>query len=215
MTTMLSGAQRRAVSRLATLGTVTVVAGVVGAASAVTIIAWPDEVADRRYSYPFGATSYVVAQLFFALQHLGLLAGLYGLTRLVWPRVGRPTRSGLVLSLLGMVGLTACEVFALSATDALVDTARANAVDNSYGAPLIAIGLGMVAAGTGLARRSMLPGGGRRLVLVMGVYVFVVMFPAVFGPLAAGRIAVGVWMLMFAALGIVLVRADRNGGLTQ
>jgi hypothetical protein len=38
--------------------------------------------------------------------------------------------------------------------------------------------------------------------------VFVVMFPAVFGPMVAGRIAIGVWMLMFAALGASLVRAD-------
>ena len=49
---------------------------------------------------------------------------------------------------------------------------------------------------------------GRWLPLIMGGYVFVVMFPAVFGPLVAGRIAIGVWMLMFAALGASLVRAD-------
>jgi hypothetical protein len=51
-------------------------------------------------------------------------------------------------------------------------------------------------------------GAGRWLLLAMGGYVFVVMFPAVFGPLVAGRIAIGVWMLMFAALGASLVRAD-------
>ena len=43
---------------------------------------------------------------------------------------------------------------------------------------------------------------------IMGGYVFVVMFPAVFGPLVAGRLAIGVWVLMFAALGASLVRAD-------
>ncbi|MET0915671.1 MAG: hypothetical protein ABWY81_05680 [Jiangellaceae bacterium] len=32
--------------------------------------------------------------------------------------------------------------------------------------------------------------------------------PPVFGPLVAGRLAIGVWMLMFAALGASLVRAD-------
>jgi hypothetical protein len=48
-------------------------------------------------------------------------------------------------------------------------------------------------------------------VLVMGGYVFVVMFPAVFGPLVAGRLAIGVWMLMFAVLGMALVRTDRDG----
>jgi hypothetical protein len=71
-----------------------------------------------------------------------------------------------------------------------------------------AIGLGMVIAGVGLARQPVLAGAGRWLLLAMGGYVFVVMFPAVFGPLVAGRIAIGVWMLMFAALGASLVRAD-------
>lgn len=64
--------------------------------------------------------------------------------------------------------------------------------------------------GIGHARRPVLPGAGRWLVLVMGGYVFVVMFPAVFGPLVAGRLAIGVWMLMFAVLGMAPVRADRD-----
>jgi hypothetical protein len=76
---------------------------------------------------------------------------------------------------------------------------------------MVAIGLGLVVAGIGLARRPVLPGAGRWLVLAMGGYVFVVMFPAVFGPMVAGRLAIGVWMLMFAVLGMALVGADRGG----
>ena len=37
-------------SRLRTLGLVTVVAGLIGAACAVAIIAWPPQVSDDRYS---------------------------------------------------------------------------------------------------------------------------------------------------------------------
>jgi hypothetical protein len=195
-------------SRLHVLGVTTVVAAILGAASAIVIITWPDQVSDQHYSYPFNATSYAAAQSWFALQHLGLLAGLYGLARLAWSRSSRLTRAGLALTLVGMVGLTVCELFAISAAHALVDTSRANAVDNSYGVPMVAIGLGLVIAGLGLARRPVLAGAGRWLPLIMGGYVFVVMFPAVFGPLVAGRIAIGVWMLMFAALGASLVRAD-------
>jgi hypothetical protein len=182
-----------------------------GAVSAVVIIAWPDQVSDQHYSYPFDATPYTVAQSWFAVQHLGLLAGLYGLARLGWSRSSRLTRGGLTLCLLGLMGLTACELFAISAADALVDTAPANAVDNAYGFPTVAIGLGLVVAGIGLARRPVLPGAGRWLVLAMGGYVVVVMFPAVFGPPVAGRLAIGVWMLMFAVFGMALVRADRDG----
>jgi hypothetical protein len=211
MTGTLSTAPVAADTRSALLGRITVAAGLLGAASAVVIIAWPNQVSNQHYSYPFDATPYTVAQTWFAVQHLGLLAGLYGLARLGWSRSSRLTRGGLTLCLLGMVGLTACELFAISAADAQVDTSRANAVDNSYGLPMIAIGVGLLVAGVGLARRPVLPGAGRWLVLAMGGYVFVVMFPAVFGPLVAGRLAIGVWMLMFAVLGMALHEAEQGG----
>ncbi len=210
MTGTVSTAPLDADTRSALFGRITVVAGLLGAVSAVAIIGWPDQVSDQHYSYPFGATSYIVAQSWFAVQHLGLVAGLYALARFGWSRSSRLTRGGLTLCLLGMVGLTACELFAITAADALVDTGRANAVDNSYGIPMIAIGLGLVVAGIGLARRPVLPGAGRWLVLAMGGYVFVVMFPAVFGPMVAGRLAIGVWMLMFAGLGASLMRHDED-----
>jgi hypothetical protein len=211
MTTAAGSRAVEAHSHLHALGVTTVVVGILGAASAIVIIAWPDQVSVQHYSYPFDATSYAAAQSWFAVQHLGLLAGLYGLARLAWSPSSRLTRTGLALSLVGMVGLTVCELFAISAAHALVGTSRANAVDNSYGVPMVAIGLGLVVAGVGLARRPVLAGAGRWLPLIMGGYVFVVMFPAVFGPLVAGRIAIGVWMLMFAALGVSLVRADPGG----
>jgi hypothetical protein len=110
-------------------------------------------------------------------------------------------------SRLHVLGVTTVVAGILGAAYALVDTSRADAVDNSYGVPMVAIGLGLVVAGLGLARRPVLAGAGRWLPLIMGGYVFVVMFPAVFGPLVAGRIAIGVWMLMFVALGASLVRA--------
>jgi hypothetical protein len=211
MSTTTATQPRAGRTRVGALGLTMVVAGIVGAASAVVVILWPDQVSDRHYSYPFSVTWYAVAQVFFAVQHLGLIAGLVGLTGFAWPRASRPTRVGLVLTTAGLVGLTACELFAITAADALVDTARANAVDNSYGIPMTAMGIGMVLAGTGLARRPVLTGAGRWWLLALGVYLFVVMFPAVFGPMVAGRIAIGIWMLIFAALGAALIRAEREG----
>lgn len=198
--------------RVGALGRTTALAGVAGAVSALVIILWPDQVTDRHYSYPFSAAWYVATQVFFAVQHLGLVAGLAGLTGLAWSRSSRTTRTGLVLTTAGLLGLTACELFAITAAHALVDTARADAVDNAYGVPMIAIGAGMLLAGTGLARRPVLTGAGRWALLGMGVYLFVVMFPAVFGPMVAGRVAIGIWMLMFAGLGLSLMRSDGEVG---
>jgi len=199
-------------TRAGALGLTLVVAGLVGCASAVVVLVWPHQVSDRRYSYPFDATWYAVAQLVFAVQHLGLVAGLVGLTGIAWSRSRGATRVGLVLTTAGLVLLTGCEVFALSASDALVGSARANTVDGSYGVPMTVIGGGMLVAGAGLARRPVLPGAGRWGLLALGVYLFVVMFPAVFGPMVAGRVAIGVWMLMFAGLGLGLMRSDGEVG---
>jgi hypothetical protein len=211
MTTITTRAATGTASRLRVLGLVTVAASLLGTVCAVAIIAWPAQVSDDYYSYPFDASSYTAAQTFFAVHHLGTLAGLYGLALLAWSRASRPTKAGLVVAILGMVVLTVCEIFAISAAHARFGTPRADAVDNSYGIAMTLLGVGMVVAGVGLARRPVLPGWGRWVLLALGVYVFVPLFPAVFGPMVLGRIAIGVWMLLFAALGVALVRAARDG----
>lgn len=201
-----TAAPRTNESRRRVAGRVTALAGLLGALSAVVIIAWPDQVSDDRYSYPFGATSYAVSQSWFAVQHVGLAVGLMALYRLARRSTGRTARAGVLITLFGMVGLTACELFAITAADDRVGSAAANAVDNTYGGPMILMGVGLVLAGVGIGRAELLPGPARWLVLAMGVYVFVVLFPAVFGPLVVGRLAIGVWMLMFSALGLALLR---------
>jgi hypothetical protein len=186
---------------------VTLVASLIGLAFAVAIIVWPAQVGADRYSYPFTPAGHTAAQIFFAVQHAGIFAGLYGLVLLAWRTATGPTRTGLVVAIVGAIALTGCEIFAISAANAAVGSPRADAVDASYSVPMILLGIGMVLAGIGLVRRPVLHGWGRWVLLALGVYVFVPMFPAVFGPLVLGRIAIGVWMLMFAGLGLALMRA--------
>ena len=54
------------------------------------------------------------------------------------------------------------------------------------------------------ARRA--PGAGRWLPLALGVWVFVPMFPALMAGHVPARLAITGWMLLFAALGLVLAR---------
>jgi hypothetical protein len=199
---------RAAPGRLRTAGLVTVLAGLIGAACAAVILAWPPQVGAEWYSYPFEPAGYRIAQSFFAVHHLGVLVGLLGLARLAWPGASRATRAGLIIAAVGLVALTACELFALTAAEARTGTPAADAVDNAYGAPTLLIGAGLVLAGIGLARRPVLHGWARWVVLVLGVYVFVPLLPAIFGPLVLGRIAIGVWFLIFGALGVALMRVD-------
>lgn len=192
--------------RLHALGLITVVTSLLGVACAVAVIAWPPQVAETQYSYPFDATTYAGAQIIFALQHAGVFAGLYGLFLLAGSRLAR---TGLILASVGTLVLTGCELFAITAARDLAGSPQADLVDNSYGVPTILMGIGLIVAGVGLARERVLTGWGRWITLAVGVYLIFPLLPAVFGPLVLGRIAIGVWLLLFAALGFALMRSRR------
>jgi hypothetical protein len=83
-------------------------------------------------------------------------------------------------------------------------------VGSSYGLAMLLIGVGLVIAGLVIVRRRMLTGCARWITFATGGYVFVILFPAVFGPNVAGRLAIGVWMLGWAALGWAVARAEQD-----
>lgn len=193
-----------------TTGWIVAVGSLFGAACAVAIIAWHPEVPASRLSYPFGPTSFVGSQVAFAVQHLTLAAGFVGLITLFWREASAVLRAGLMLALAGTAMLAVWELVALAAIDARNDSAIATIVSSGYGVPTVLIGLGLVLAGIPLARRRRLPGTlGRWIVLASGVYVFVPLLPALAGPMVVGRVGLGVWFLLLAGIGLVLVRVTR------
>jgi hypothetical protein len=167
------------------------VAGLLGAVSALLLALWPPQVATDRFSYPLDADWHVAFQAFFALQHVALAALFVVL--LAGPRVrrSRTARTALATAVVGMLGLAACEVYAATAAGAVEGSTLADRVETAYGVPTVLIGLGMLVAG--LAARD-------RLVAALGGYVFVVLVPALFGSMVVGRAAIGIWMLGFAWL---------------
>jgi hypothetical protein len=80
---------------------------------------------------------------------------------------------------------------------------------------MLLIGVGLVIAGLVIARRRMLAGWARWITLATGGYVFMILFPAVFGPNVAGRLAIGVWMLAWAAVGWAVGRAELDSRVEQ
>jgi hypothetical protein len=193
-------------ARLRSYGLVGAIASLVGAACAVVLSAWEPMVAEDRFSYPFDATWFVTWQTVFAVQHVAMLPLFAGLLILERRRPSRALRIGTWIALVGQVALTAMELVALVATNAPLETGRGAVVGGLYGVPMVLLGVGPVVAGIGALRTGLFAGPARWLLLALGVYVFVVMFPAVFGPMVAGRIAIGVWLLGFAALGLALRR---------
>ena len=185
-------------------------AGLVGAAQAIIMLAWSPQVSDDRYSYPFTGFGFAVAQASFFLQHLPLIVGVAALLALPATRASRTARIATGAAAVGLMLLAVDELITIAAYDAATDSSLATLVNNLYGPPVILIGAGLIVAGIALLRQGTAGWGGARwvpaLVLLLGVYVFVPLTPAIMGSFTSGRLGIGGWMLLFAVLGFGLTR---------
>ena len=168
------------------------------------------EVAEDRFSYPFDATWFTTWQVVFAVQHAAMLPLFVGLLILERRHPSRALRIGTWIALVGQVLLDRHGAGRdLRRARTARDRARRRGRRPVRRADDRCWASALVVAGVGASRRGSLQRAGSWLLLGLGVYVFVVLFPAVFGPMVAGRIAIGVWLLGFAALGLAIRRVAR------
>lgn len=183
-------------------------ASLAGAASAALLIYYPPQVAAEVFSYPFNGMGFTLIQIFFGLQHLFLAALIAALLRT--PAVGQShlARAGLRVAAATMLCLAVFEFVAIAAADSVMGDPLNTAVVTVYGVLTLAIGAALVAGGIGVLRGGQWTGAKRFLPLILGIYVFVPMLPALAGPSYLGRIALGAWLLLFALLGWILWRGN-------
>jgi hypothetical protein len=215
MTTLASPPTRQAGRGVRLAGAWMLAGGLIGVAQAAILLAWPAQVSADRYSYPMTSRGFVLAQASFALQHIPLLIGVAALLWVPAVRASRTTRVGVVVTVVGLALLTAVELVAISAYDAGPHSSLGTVIDDSYGVPVLLMGIGLTAAGIASVRRragwtgaTWLPA----VVLALGVYVFVPLIPALGGSFVAARLGIGGWMLLYAALGYGLLRLRTDAG---
>ena len=198
---------------ISTFGWLCLIAGLLGAASGIYMAAISPAVGDDQWSYPLTPTGFTWIQVWFAVQHVGLVLGLLA----VWSAgvVGRSGlgRSGHVLAVGGMVGLTLTELAAIVARYDDMDTTRVAVLGAVYGVVSVAAGIGLVMEGVAAMREGVWEGWQQWLLLVTGVWVFVPMMPALAMSFLGARLAITGWMLLFAALGWALVRSSRTDSM--
>lgn len=187
-------------------GLITIWAGMLGAASGIFLAAVSPAVPEGRFSYPLAAGGFIAIQLWFVIQHIGLLIGIRALARFDIGGTSRLTRIGHWLAGGGMLGLAIMELVAITAVDAAYPSPQTGPLDAGYGLTSTAIGVGLVLVGIGVLREHRWQGWQRWIPLVLGVWVFVPMFPALMGPFLLARLAISAWMVLFAVLGLALVR---------
>lgn len=203
-------------SNLSRAGLIGVVGGLIGTATAVGILFWPEHSADDLFRYPFTPSEFFLFQGVFFLQHLGLVVLLVALAFSGAAR-GRIFQTGAWVAALGMGLFCVAEVLAMGYVDADLAAANAGAIGATYGVASVVNGLGMLVAGAGTARAHRWSGWRRWSPLATGVSLFVVVVPGLFGGFVVGRVVIAVWMLLFAAVGWSLYVESRGaaGGAGQ
>jgi len=186
--------------------------GLLGAVGVLVTLAWSPQVTEERFSYPFDAFWFVIAELSYAVQHALLVAGGVALLWLPAVRASRTARIATRAAVTGLVLLVVAELSALALYDASTDSALATVIATSFMLPTLLIGVGFTVAGVALVRQGPAGRAGVRwlpaAVLAPGVYVFAVFIPAINGPDLIARLGIGGWMLSFAVLGYGLTRME-------
>jgi hypothetical protein len=182
-------------------GLIGLVTGLLGALSAVVMLLWPPQVAEQLVSYPFTTAGFYVAQAWFFIHHFGLMLVLVALA--LSGAVGnyRVGRWGAWTAVIGMVALALCELLAMRYADWPTAAANAGLMGNCYGIAVTVIGLGMLAVGIGVLRADVWHRWRRWTPLAIGIATFAVVTPGMFGGFVIARLAIGSWLLLFAALG--------------
>jgi hypothetical protein len=178
-------------------------------------LAWSPQVTEERFSYPFDAFWFVIAELSYVVQHVLLVAGGVALLWLPTVRASRAARIATRVAVAGLALLAAAELSTLSLYNAAMDSSLTTVITSLFMLPTLLIGGGFTVAGVALVRQGAAGGAGARwlpaAVLAPGAYVFVVFIPAINGPDFVARLGIGGWMLLFAALGYALTRLEGRG----
>lgn len=198
-------------NRARTAAILCLAAGILGAASGLALALVDPSVDIDRFSYPLSAGDFTAVQVWFGVHHLGLLAGLLAIRWAGALPQTRPARWGWWVSVAGMAGLTLTELVAIAAADADYDSGIGGALGGLYGLTCTAMGAGLLMVGVAMWRAHTWEGWRRGVVLALGVWVFVPMFPALaVTPTDGARLAIAGWMLLFAALGVALLSPVRR-----
>jgi hypothetical protein len=147
---------------------------------------------------------FALTQIWFAIQHLGLAVGIWALRALL----GARNRFGHYAAWGGMLALSLTELLAIIPATQPMDAPMVVALGAMYGVSTVVIGAGLVALGVSALRSGSLIGWRRWVPLSLGVWVFFPMLPGIAGSFLAARLTIAGWMLLFAALGWVLMSQE-------
>jgi hypothetical protein len=198
-------------------GVVTAVNGVVAAIGATALIVVPPAVGTDRVSYPLTPTGFALIQSYFAVNHV-----IFAITFVALQRSGalggrRYAAVGAWIAVAGWLWLAAQEVWGVLLADSAYPTSTTDVWESLYGGPVLLVLIGSTLCGVAVARAGVWPGWRRWVVLLSAVWIVVPVLPAlVSADFVAGRLALGAWNLLYAAIGLSLAgHTARSAGVGE
>lgn len=187
-------------------GWVAIATGLLGVGAGLLLLLLPPSVPPDDFSYPLSHSWFVVVQVAFFVHHVGMAFALWAFWRAGAAGGGPLAAIGGWSAVVAVTLLGCWELVAISGAGLPYPTEQTAWLDAGYGTLSSATGVALVLLGFAAARSGVLSGVGRWIVLLTGIYVFVPMTPALFAGFVVGRTVLTVWLLLFAVIGVVLVR---------
>ena len=178
--------------------------GGIGALASAALAFVAPAVEPGVYNYPLDSSVFVAVQVTFFLIYLVLAFGLMGVW---WARVVPPSTfgsSGALAAAGSLVLLALVHLVSIAATGFVESAPFVDILDASFGVVTAASGLSLVLGGIAIVRGLAWTGWGAYLPLILGIYVFAPLIPALLGPTILARLAIAVWCLLFVGLGVAL-----------
>ncbi|TFD34165.1 hypothetical protein [Cryobacterium cryoconiti] len=191
-------------------GWAAVVAGMLGAGAAAFLLVVPPVVEADRYSFPLTAAGFAIIQIAFFLHHLLVVWALWAFWRAGLAGRGVLATIGGIASVLAMLALSVQELLVINAADSAYPSPLTDVIEAAFGTITLATGAALIVLGIAAVRARVLSGSGRWLMLGIGVWVIVPLTPAIFAGFELGRIAIGLWLLLFTWLGAEMIRYART-----
>lgn len=187
-----------------------VLSGVLSVPIGLLTFAYPPAIADTLWGYPFPQGVHVGVAVVLVVAHALTGHGFIGLARLPGSRV---VTWSMRAAAAGFLVVAFCEGISATLWGTSTEAAAAITLENGYGAGSMLLAVASVVGGVVIIRRHLLPGVGRWSVLLSGLFMILVVTPAlIVGRGDAAYLALTGWSLFFIWIGIALGRRVQEYG---
>lgn len=188
-----------------------IISGWLGAALGLTTLMFlGSSVGEHVWNHPLPGAVHVAVAVLLVVDHLLSAHGFWGLSRL--EAASRFVRGATLMSMAGLVLLSAAEAASATLVGAEVASGAATAVGAVFGVSSLLYAVPALIGGVTFARRGLLPGANWSVAASGAILLFLVTPANITGSVVLRMVALILWSLVFVWMGrgLTKARADRS-----